>query len=56
VLAEGGWAPAVADGSFTHDYSGPSAGPPLWYVYEFLPEDADAVATKELSGATRSTF
>ena len=56
VLTEGGWAPTVADGSFTHDYSAPSAGPPLWYVYEFLPEDAYAVATKEPSGATRRTF
>ena len=35
VFAEGGWAPTVADGGFTHDYSAPSAGPPPWYVYEF---------------------
>jgi len=21
----------------THDYSAPSAGPPLWYIYEFTP-------------------
>jgi len=51
VFAGGGWAPAVADGGFTHDYSAPSAGPPPWYVYEFLPEDAYAVATEEPGGA-----
>ena len=56
VFAEGGWAPTVADGGFTHDYSAPSAGPPPWYVYEFTPEDAYAVATKEPGGATRWTF
>ncbi|HEX4218497.1 MAG TPA: pyridoxamine 5'-phosphate oxidase family protein [Acidimicrobiales bacterium] len=56
VFAEGGWAPTVADGGFTHEYSAPSAGPPPWYVYEFTPEDAYAVATKEPGGATRWTF
>ena len=56
VFAEGGWAPTVADGGFTHDFSAPSAGPPPWYVYEFTPEDAYAVATKEPGGATRWTF
>ena len=45
-----------ADGGFTHEYSAPSAGPPPWYVYEFMPEDAYAVATKEPGGATRWTF
>lgn len=55
-LLEGGWAPTVADGGFTHEYSAPSAGPPPWYVYEFMPEDAYAVATKEPGGATRWTF
>jgi hypothetical protein len=53
---KGGWAPTVADGGFTHEYSAPSAGPPPWYVYEFMPEDADAVATNEPGGATRWTF
>ncbi len=56
VFAEGGWAPTVANGGFTHDYSAPSAGPPPWYVYEFTPEDAYAVMTKEPGGATRWTF
>jgi hypothetical protein len=56
VFAEGGWAPAVADGGFVHEFSAPSAGPPPWYVYEFTPEDAYAVATKEPGGATRWTF
>src|SRR5438270_11589658 len=56
VFAEGGWAPTVADGGSTHEYSAPSAGPPPWYVYEFMPEDAYAVATKEPGGATRWTF
>jgi hypothetical protein len=56
VFAAGGWAPTVADGGFTHDYSAPSAGPPPWYVYEFTPDDAYAVATKEPGGATRWTF
>jgi hypothetical protein len=56
VFAGGGWAPTVADGGFTHDFSAPSAGPPPWYVYEFTPDDAYAVATKEPGGATRWTF
>jgi Pyridoxamine 5'-phosphate oxidase len=42
VFAEGGWAPTVADGGFTHEFIAPSAGPPPWYVYEFTPEDAYA--------------
>jgi hypothetical protein len=56
VFAQGGWAPTVADGGFTHEFSAPSAGPPPWYVYEFVPEDAYAVATKPPGGATRWTF
>jgi hypothetical protein len=56
VFADGGWAPTVADGGLTHDYSAPSAGPPPWYVYEFTTEDAYAVMTKEPGGATRWTF
>ena len=56
VFAVGGWAPTVADGGFTHEFSAPSAGPPPWYVYEFTPEDAYAVMTKEPGGATRWTF
>jgi hypothetical protein len=56
VFAEGGWAPTVADGGFTHEYSAPSGGPPPWYVYEFTPDDADAVATEGPGGAVRWTF
>lgn len=56
VFAEGGWAPTVADGGFTHDYSAPSAGPPPWYVYQFTPEEAIATATGEPGGATRWSF
>jgi Pyridoxamine 5'-phosphate oxidase len=56
VFAEGGWAPSVAGGGFTHEYSAPSAGPPPWYVYEFWPENAYAVATEEPGDATRWTF
>jgi hypothetical protein len=56
VFADGGWAPTVADGGFTHEFSAPSAGPPPWFVYEFTPEDAFAVMTKEPGGATHWTF
>jgi Pyridoxamine 5'-phosphate oxidase len=56
AFAEGGWAPTVADGGFTHEYSAPSAGPPPWYVYEFTFDDAYAVMGKEPGGATRWTF
>ena len=56
VFADGGWAPTVADGGFTHEFSAPSAGPPPWYVYQFTPEEAYAVATKKPGGATRWTF
>jgi len=56
VFAQGGWAPSVADGGFTHEYSAPSAGPPPWYLYEFTIENAYATATKEPGGATRWSF
>ncbi len=56
VFAAGGWAPTVADGGFTHEFSAPSAGAPPWYVYEFTPDDAYAVMTTEPGGATRWTF
>ena len=56
VFAEGGWAPTVADGGFTHEYSAPSAGPPPWYVYEMTLENVYAVATQEPGGATRWSF
>jgi hypothetical protein len=53
VFAEGGWAPTVADGGFTHEFSAPRAGP---YVYEMTLENVYAVATKEPGGATRWSF
>ena len=56
VFAEGGWAPTVADGGFTHEFSAPSAGPPPWYLYEFTPQCVYAVMGKEPGGATRWTF
>jgi hypothetical protein len=56
VFAEGGWAPTVADGGFTHEFSAPSAGPPPWYVYEFTTEDAYAVMTGPPGGATHWRF
>jgi len=56
VFAGGGWAPTVADGGFTHEFSAPSAGPPPWFVYRFTPEDAYAVMTQLPGGATRWTF
>jgi Pyridoxamine 5'-phosphate oxidase len=56
VFAGGGWAPTVAEGGFTHEFSAPSAGPPPWYVYEFVIAQAYAVATKAPGGATRWTF
>ncbi len=56
VFAEGGWAPTVADGGFTHEYNAPSAGPPPWHVYEFVFERAYAVASEPPGGATRWTF
>jgi Pyridoxamine 5'-phosphate oxidase len=56
VFAEGGWAPTVSEGGFTHEFSAPSAGPPPWYVYEFTPDDVYAVMTMEPGGATRWTF
>ena len=56
VFAHGGWAPTVAEGGLTHEFSAPSAGPPPWYVYAFTPDDAYAVMTQEPGGATRWTF
>jgi hypothetical protein len=56
VFAEGGWAPTVADGGFTHEFSAPSAGSPPWHVYEITLENVYAVATKEPGGAARWSF
>ena len=56
VFAEGGWAPPWPMAASPTSTAPSSAGPPPWYVYEFFPEDAYAVATKEPGGATRWTF
>ena len=56
VFAADGWAPTVAGGGFTHEFSAPSAGPPPWWVYEFTPERVYAVMGMEPGGATRWTF
>ena len=51
-----GWPATVKDGAFTAPYSAPSAGPPPWDLYEFVPRTAFAVATAEPHGATRWDF
>jgi hypothetical protein len=56
LFAGGGWAPTVAEGGFIHEFGAPSAGPPPWHVYEFIPQDAYAVMTSEPGGATHWTF
>ena len=56
--AADGW-PASVDASgtaLTADYSAPSAGPPPWRVYRFLPQTATALLTVEPGGATRWRF
>ena len=56
--ADQGWAPAVTDGAFTHEYSAPSAGPPPWDLYVVTPTTAFGVLTAqgEPGGATRWRF
>ena len=51
-----GWPATVKDGAFTAPYSAPSAGPPPWYLYEFIPTTAFGVATGEPHGAMRWRF
>jgi Pyridoxamine 5'-phosphate oxidase len=51
-----GWPAKVEDGAFTAPYSAPSAGPPPWDLYEFVPATAFGVATAEPYGATRWRF
>jgi hypothetical protein len=53
VFASAGWAPAVRDGAFYHEFSAPSAGPPPWELYEFTPKTVFGLATAEPHGATR---
>jgi nitroimidazol reductase NimA-like FMN-containing flavoprotein (pyridoxamine 5'-phosphate oxidase superfamily) len=54
--ADGGWAPNVKDGAFTHEYSAPSAGPPPWYLYAITPTTIFGVLGQEPGGATRWRF
>ena len=51
--ANQGWPAEARDGAITAPYSAPSAGPGPWYLYEFTPATATAVATAEPHGATR---
>ena len=54
--ADGGWAPTVEDGAFTHEYSAPSAGPPPWNLYAITPTTIFGVLGQEPGGATRWRF
>jgi nitroimidazol reductase NimA-like FMN-containing flavoprotein (pyridoxamine 5'-phosphate oxidase superfamily) len=54
--ADGGWAPTVKDGAFTHEYSAPSAGPPPWHLYAITPTTIFGVLGQEPGGATRWRF
>src|SRR5690242_10994616 len=42
-----GWPARVENGSFTAEFSAPSAGPPPWDLYALTPESAYGVATAE---------
>jgi Pyridoxamine 5'-phosphate oxidase len=53
---EGGWPAQVEGDAFTAPFSAPSAGPPPWQVYRFVPRVVSGVATAEPCGATRWTF
>ena len=53
---EQGWPARVENGSFTAEFSAPSAGPPPWDLYVLTPENAYGVATAEPYGATRWRF
>jgi hypothetical protein len=51
--ADQGWPAEARDDAITAPFSAPSAGPGPWYMYEFTPSAATAVATAEPQGATR---
>ena len=51
--ADVGWPAEATEGAITAPYSAPSAGRGPWYLYEFTPVTATAVATAEPQGATR---
>jgi hypothetical protein len=51
-----GW-PAEVDGdALTAPFSAPSAGPPPWQLYRFVPQTGFGVAAEEPYGATRWRF
>ena len=53
-----GW-PARVDETglaLTAEFSAPSAGPPPWFVYRFVPRKATAVLTVDPGGATTWSF
>jgi hypothetical protein len=56
VYNEQGWPVSVDGDAFTAEYSGPSAGPPPWYLYEFTPTVAFGVAFAKPDGAMRWRF
>jgi len=51
-----GWPARVENGSFTAEFSAPSAGPPPWDLYVMEPENAYGVGSAEPHGATRWRF
>ncbi len=50
--ADQGWPARVQDGSFTYDFSAPSAGPLPWDLYAVTPTTVLGVLTTEPGGAT----
>jgi hypothetical protein len=48
-----GWPASVDGDALTAEFSAPSAGPPPWYVYRFVPTTVFALGTAEPYGATR---
>ena len=51
-----GWPARVENGSFTAEYSAPSAYPPPWDLYAITPENVYALASSKPYGATRWRF
>jgi hypothetical protein len=56
VFSSQGWQPTVRDGAFYAEFSAPSAGPPLWDLYEMTPTTVYALGTAEPYDATRFLF
>ena len=53
VYADNGWPAEARDGAIYCEYSAPSAGPPPWNLYEFMPRTVYGLATAEPYGGTR---